>query len=49
MIIHENEEVTGPTRSAKFEDEQPKGPLMIQGNHGPVAMRNVRITDAELD
>ncbi len=41
VTIHENIEVTGPTRSAAFQDEKPTGPLMIQGDHGPVAIRNV--------
>lgn len=39
--IHENVEVTGPTRGAAFEDEAPIGPLMIQGDHGPVAFRDI--------
>ncbi|NOY57975.1 MAG: DUF1080 domain-containing protein [Calditrichaeota bacterium] len=43
QIIQENVEVSGPTRSAAFLDEQPLGPLMLQGDHGPVAYRNVRI------
>ena len=43
IVIHENELVTGPTRSATFMDEQPTGPLMFQGDHGPVAYRNVRL------
>ncbi|MCF6285306.1 MAG: DUF1080 domain-containing protein [Candidatus Hydrogenedentes bacterium] len=43
IVIHENEPVTGPTRSATFKDEQPTGPLMFQGDHGPVAYRNVRL------
>ncbi len=38
--IHENVEVTGPTNAAAFKDEQPQGALMIQGDHGPVALRN---------
>jgi hypothetical protein len=42
-VVHENVEVTGPTRAAKFEDEKPAGPLMLQGDHGPVAYRNIRI------
>ncbi|MBI3417916.1 MAG: DUF1080 domain-containing protein [Verrucomicrobia bacterium] len=43
-VIHENVELTGPTRAATYEnDEQPKGPLMLQGDHGPVAFRNLRI------
>ena len=41
VLIHENVEVTGPTRAAAFQDEQPLGPLMIQGDHGPVAIRNI--------
>lgn len=41
--IHENVELTGPTRGALFNDEKPTGPLMIQGDHGPVAFRNVVI------
>ena len=41
-VIHENVEVTGPTRAATFEhDEKPLGPLMLQGDHGPVAYRNI--------
>tara|TARA_R110001592_G_scaffold43707_1_gene141347 strand:+ start:114 stop:845 length:732 start_codon:yes stop_codon:yes gene_type:complete len=43
QIIHENEPVTGPTRSGTFTDEKPTGPLMFQGDHGPVAYRNVRM------
>ncbi len=42
VTIHENIEVTGPTRSAAFQDEKPTGPLMIQGDHGPVAVRNIK-------
>jgi hypothetical protein len=44
-LIHENVEVEGPTRAARWEhDERPSGPLMLQGDHGPVAFRNVRFT-----
>ena len=42
-VIHENAEVTGPTRSSTFNDEKAVGPLMLQGDHGPVAYRNLRI------
>jgi hypothetical protein len=42
VVIHENVEVTGPTRAAAFDDERPLGPLMLQGDHGPVAFRNLR-------
>lgn len=43
ILIHENQEVTGPTRAAAFKDEKPAGPLMIQGDHGPIAIRSLRI------
>lgn len=43
VIIHENEEVTGPTRAGIATDEKPTGPLMLQGDHGPVAYRNIRL------
>ena len=42
VTVQENVEVTGPTRSAAFQDEKPTGPLMIQGDHGAVALRNIR-------
>jgi len=40
-VVHEDVEVTGPTRAATYDDESPVGPLMLQGDHGPVAFRNV--------
>ncbi|MFH5884463.1 family 16 glycoside hydrolase [Halalkalibaculum sp. DA3122] len=40
-LVQEDVEVTGPTRAAAFQDEVPEGPLMIQGDHGPVALRNI--------
>jgi|MDTC01.3.fsa_nt_gb hypothetical protein len=43
-VVHENVEVTGPTRGAGFRDEQSLGPLMLQGDHGPVAYRNLKLT-----
>ncbi len=41
FTVQENVEVTGPTRSAAFDDEKPFGPLMIQGDHGSVAIRSL--------
>ena len=41
QIIHENVEMAGCTRGALIEDEVATGPLMLQGDHGPVAFRNV--------
>jgi len=43
VVVQENQEVSGPTRSAVYNDEKPSGPMMFQGDHGPVAYRNVRI------
>lgn len=48
VLVHENVEVTGPTRSASFEDEKPVGPLMLQGDHGPVAYRNIWVQPTQL-
>jgi hypothetical protein len=47
ILIHENVEITGPTRAATFEDERPTGPMMIQGDHGPVAYRSIRIRNLQ--
>ncbi|MBM3890366.1 MAG: DUF1080 domain-containing protein [Verrucomicrobia bacterium] len=43
QVVHENVALTGPTRAAAFNDEKPFGPLMFQGDHGPLAYRNLRI------
>ena len=45
-VVHENVEVTGPTRAPAFRDEKPKGPIMLQGDHGRVRFRNIRVTPA---
>jgi hypothetical protein len=42
-VIHENVELSGPTRSSMAEDEKATGPLFLQGDHGPVAYRNLWI------
>jgi hypothetical protein len=42
-VIHEGVEVKGPTTAALGGPEKPTGPLMFQGDHGPVAFRNLRI------
>ncbi|MCI0682111.1 MAG: DUF1080 domain-containing protein [Gemmataceae bacterium] len=43
QVIHENVEMKGPTPSGVTGKEAPTGPLMFQGDHGPVAYRNIRI------
>lgn len=41
-LIHQNIELVGPTRGPMIAEEGTKGPLLIQGDHGPVAFRNIR-------
>jgi hypothetical protein len=43
VVIHENVEVKKPTTAALGGPEKPLGPLMLQGDHGPVAFRNIWI------
>jgi hypothetical protein len=48
QVQHENVEVTGPTRAATWRySEAPMAPLMLQGDHGPVAYRNIHLTPAD--
>ena len=44
ILIHKKIEVTGPTRAAHISDqfELPRAALMLQGDHGPVAFRNIK-------
>ncbi len=42
-VIHENVETPTPTGHAWHNKEVPTGPLLLQGDHGPVAFRNVRV------
>ncbi len=42
-VLHENVEMKGPTPSGVTGKEAPTGPLMFQGDHGPVAYRNIKI------
>lgn len=43
VTIHENLEMKGPTPGGVDGKEKARGPLMFQGNHGPVAYRNIQI------
>lgn len=44
IVIHENVKLSGPTRAALDEaTEVAFGPLMLQGDHGPVAYRNLTV------
>ena len=42
--IQKDVEVKGPTGGQLSNDEKPTGPLLLQGDHGVVAFRNIRIT-----
>jgi len=44
QVIHENVEMKGPTPSGVTGKEAPTGPLMIQGDHGPVTLRSLKFT-----
>ena len=41
MLIHENVSLSGPTRASVSGNEVARAPLMIQGDHGNVAFRNI--------
>jgi sugar phosphate isomerase/epimerase len=49
VLIHQNVEVTGPTRASLKADEGATGPLVLQGDHGPVAYRNIWVVPIDLD
>ncbi len=42
VLVQQATDVTGPTRSSLYNDEQSLGPLVLQGDHGPVAFKNIR-------
>jgi hypothetical protein len=42
-VLHENVVMEGLTGGSLTGEEVPTGPLMFQGNHGPVAFRNIII------
>lgn len=47
VLVQENTKTTGPTRSSPLEGEAGKGPVAIQGDHGPIAIRSFRVTPLE--
>ncbi len=47
-LIHNQVDVPQPTGGPIENNEKPLGPLMIQGDHGPVAIRNVHYLVPEL-
>ncbi|MBC8218041.1 MAG: DUF1080 domain-containing protein, partial [Planctomycetes bacterium] len=47
QLLHENLEMDKETPGGVDEKEAPRGPLMFQGNHGPVAYRNIVVKPAK--
>jgi tetratricopeptide (TPR) repeat protein len=43
QTIQEDVELKGPTPGGLTGNESPEGPLMFQGDHGPVAFRNIKV------
>jgi hypothetical protein len=43
QVVQENAECEGPTRAHMDRKEAPLGPLMLQGDHGPVRYRAVAV------
>jgi hypothetical protein len=48
VLVQNGVSLTGPTRSPFFDDERALGPIMLQGDHGNVAFRNIRVGVPEL-
>ena len=48
VVLHENVEMKEPTPGGLTGKEAATGPLMFQGDHGPVAFRNIKITPREI-
>jgi hypothetical protein len=45
VTVQEDVELTGPTGGPISETEAARGPFLIQGDHGPVAFKDFKITD----
>lgn len=43
QVIHENQDLLTPTGHNHTKPEVATGPLMLQGDHGPVAFRNFKV------
>jgi len=48
-ILHENLEMPAPTPGGLTRKEAPTGPIMFQGNHGPVAYKNITVCPLNCD
>ena len=47
QITLENTEAKGPTRGHPIKQENATGPLCIQGDHGPIVIRKLKITEED--
>ncbi|MRT93790.1 DUF1080 domain-containing protein [Ancylomarina sp. 16SWW S1-10-2] len=47
IVVQENVDLTVPTRGAISGEEVAKAPFRLQGGHGPVAYRNIKVKDLE--
>jgi hypothetical protein len=43
-VIHEDAQLDGITAPVLYDHESPTGPILLQGDHGQVAYRNIEIT-----
>jgi sugar phosphate isomerase/epimerase len=48
-LIQKDVELSGPTRGSFKPNDLAKGPLVLQGDHGPVAFRNIWVVPLDLD
>lgn len=48
IVVQREVALTGPTRAPMSEEEVAEGPLMLQGDHGPVSFRNIWIESVRL-
>lgn len=46
-LVQENVATSGHTQSAPFEGDAKVGPIAIQGDHGPIAIRSYKVTPLE--
>ena len=48
-VVQEGIEMPGPTPGGVTGKEAAEGSVMFQGDHGPVAFRNVKVTPMEFE
>lgn len=48
-LIQKDVELSGPTKGSLKPKDLPKGPLALQGDHGPVAFRNIWVVPLDFD